>query len=137
MQAKKLQLSRKWGCWRWGVDPNQTYAAKNDAWATAVKGNANSREFRIGLTTARLNWTKLYFDSTGSGVAELYREMQKIHRYKDRQGQLILRRDKDDMTAALEDAIEVMDGLTKATAPVAGEIKGKPGPTRQYRRIRG
>ena len=136
LQAKKLELSRKYECWRWGVDPQQTYAAKNDAWATTVSGSAGSREYRIGLTATRLNWSRLFFDVNGAGVRQLFDEMKLVHRFKTRDGELKIHRDKDDRTAAVENAIETMDGLVRPKPPTPGKMKNLP-PSRKFRRVMG
>jgi hypothetical protein len=43
--------------------------------------------------------------------------MQFVRRIKQRNGQLVLRREEDDMAAAIEDAIEMEDGRTHRPLP--------------------
>ena len=116
-QQKRL-LSAKYRASRWGVDPVQSSLADNFGTRT-VKGSAGSRDGRIGMVRSRLNNGSLYFDPSGPGVQELFAEM-KLIRYKvGLDGKQGLLRDKDDRSAALEDAVEVLD--------TAANLPGKAG----------
>ncbi len=115
--SARARLSVKYGVRRWGADPNEKYIAQNDASVESVSGSDGSRNYRINLTGSRLDHDTLFYDQRGPGVRDLYQEMARVHRYKTRQGELKLRRDKDDRTAALEDAIELLDGLKPLKLP--------------------
>lgn len=106
-RARKL-LSERYKVWNWITDPNERYMAKS--WqGQQVSYSQASREARIGLVSTRLNLGKLCFDLAGPGVRDLFLEMQRVHRRKTRDGQLVLVREGDDRTAALEDAIHGLD----------------------------
>ena len=117
-QAKRA-LSRKYGILRWGVDPVQTSLADN-AGTEAVLGNAGSRDLRIGLVRSRLRANTLLYDISGAGVSELYSEQKAVHYRMRSDGKFELVRMDDDRTAALEDAIFVLDSAPGALPFRAG-----------------
>lgn len=107
-RARKM-LSERYKVWRWMTDPNERYMARS--WQGEATSSAEGpRQARINLVKTRLNLNKLFFDLNGPGVKGLYEEMQRVHERKRRDGQLVIVRDQDDRTAALEDAIEMIDG---------------------------
>ena len=122
IRSQHQRLSHQWRCYDWGTDPNEKFLARSYD-AKAVSGSSGSREARIGLITARLNSGRLYFDQNGPGVLALYEEMRKVHRRKTRSGEIVLQRVDDDRTAALEDAIEIMDGFRKRELPKLATFK--------------
>ncbi len=128
LRARK-DLAQRYRCYRWKVDPNERYMAKSME-GEATSYSQSAREARIGLVTARLNLGKLLFDMDGPGVPELYEEMKRVHRRKTREGELKLVRLGDDRTAALEDAIEELDGLYKTGMPKAVKVRGARGKKR-------
>lgn len=100
------------GLSRWVTDPLQGYMAKS--WGgTKAPGSAGSREVRVGMVKTRLANMTLWFDRNGEGVPELYQEMQRVKYRVTSDGQLVNAREKDDRTAALENAIW---GLSTQTA---------------------
>ena len=115
----------------------------------AVNSSPGSREYRIGLVTARLNENRLFFDFNGPGIGDnlnhsdrdhihgLYCEMSHVHRKKQRNGEIVLNRDKDDRTAALEDAIEALDGrILRDSVPQEYKMKYKKhGRKRELNRV--
>lgn len=128
LDRQKQQLKDRWNIRRWGVDPNERFMArkmnvKRGEIVEAVRVDAGSREMRIAATKTRLSLGKLKFDESGPGVRQLVEEMKSVHRYKTRSGELVLKRDKDDRTAALEDAVEVADGITYREPPKSTSIK--------------
>ena len=120
LQFTRLRLSRQWGIYVWGTDPNERYMARSFQ-AQSVSGSPASREARIGLVTARLNSGRLRFDEEGPGVSAGYEEMRRVHRRKTRSGEVVLVRLDDDRTAALENAIEMMDGQLRTPPARVGE----------------
>lgn len=125
-QAKR-DFAERYGIRRWGVDPNQRWAASlmslqpgtvPDTADTieAVRLGDGSRQGRIGLVTRRLNADRLLYDVHGEGVPELYEEQSRVHYRKAANGLLVMDRRKDDRTASLEDAIEVLDTADHALA---------------------
>ena len=132
LQAARKELANRYKVWNWATDPNERYMARS-SFATAVSGSEGAREHRIGLVTARLNLNKLFFDLNGPGIVHkitcikpdctgcgLFAEMSRVHRRKQSDGMLKLLRIDDDRTAALEDAIELLDGkeLLRVPKPV-------------------
>jgi len=117
--AAKNEFSQMFNAYRWGADPQQRWAAElhnlmpqEGAVASpmeAVSGAAGSRDGRIGMVRRRLNAWSLLFDADGEGVIDLVKEMREVRYVTNSAGQLVLRRILDDRTAALEDAIEVLD----------------------------
>lgn len=129
------RLSMKYNIRQWGVDPNERFIAKNNVLLDNVAGNAGSREYRMELTKTRLRMGKLKFDESGPGVKQLLEEMKHVHRYKAKNGELVLKRDMDDRTAALEDAVEKSDGLRYTAPPRDSRIKFTRRPTRPGRKM--
>lgn len=110
IRAQREEFQRDFKVWRWGFDPNERYAAKDTGPAgTAVSPSQGSRDARVGFVRARLNARRLRFDLNGEGVPELFREMRRVHYVKTDAGRWDIWRHDDDRTAALEDAIEVLD----------------------------
>lgn len=122
LQKARKELSERWKCYRWNVDPRERFMAKN--WeGEATTYSESGREARVGLVTARLNLSKLMFDMSGPGVSDLYEEMKRVHRRKTKDGQLKYVRLGDDRTAALEDAIEALDGEKPLKLPKPTRVK--------------
>lgn len=117
-------LARKWKVppQKWGFDPNEKFMAKSFK-AEAVSGSAGSREYRIGLTGSRLNADALFFDITGPGVAKAYEQMKRVHRVKQRSGELKLVRLDDDGAATIENNIEMKDGMVRLEIPKPFRLK--------------
>lgn len=107
--AAKFRLQRQYGANRWGIDPNERYAAGTIG-AEAVSMGAGSRDGRIGRVRARLNNWTLYFDLNGPGVAELYAEMKTVRYRVTAEGKYVLVAVGEDKVASLEDAIDRLDG---------------------------
>lgn len=126
----KAEFTAKFGCYQWGADPMQTWAAKfhnlspeegiHIAPMEAVSGAAGSRDARVGFVRRRLNNHTLFFDMNGEGVIDLVREMVGVRYVVNSAGQLVLRRIRDDRTSALEDATEVMDLSEQGIPLLAG-----------------
>ena len=133
LNAEKQRLAHKWGIYKWGTDPNERFMARQYG-ATAVSGSAGARGARIGLVQARLNLGKLRFWKGGAGTAELKSEMQRIHKRKLRDGELKLVTNLDDRTAALEDAVEVLDGAPGIVSLGKPTNLVRPYPRRSYTR---
>ncbi len=125
-RAKQL-LADRFSIRKWGVDPNERYLALREnmdqgSSVEAVSLNSGSRDYRINLTKTRISLGKLKFDESGPGVKQLLAEMKKVHRYKTRSGELKLARVLDDRTAALEDAIEIADGIRMRSIPKPQDV---------------
>lgn len=122
LNVARTLLSSRFGVRQWSADPNEKFMAENDVMVENVDGSSGSRNYRMNLTRTRLRHDKLYFDAQGRGVKELVAEMEKVHRFQTKAGKMELRRNKDDRTAALEDAIELLDGLTPIKLPKAQRL---------------
>ena len=111
LRETREYLSKKWRIpdLHWMVDPNEKFMA-DSFMGKAVSGTAGSREYRMGLLGSRLTAKAFLFDSTGPGVPGTHEEMRGVHRIKTRSGELVLRRDKDDRSASVENCIEGADG---------------------------
>lgn len=117
IEEEMRRLRAKYGARAWATDPNEKYAARS--WgAVAVDGGAGSRGERIGWVRGRLQLGTLRFDRDGPGVAALVDEMKMVHYREMADGELRLVRDRDDRTAALENANWLMDS------------RGRPPPAR-------
>ncbi len=96
---------------RWGFDPMQKEAAQLVD-ATVLK----SRDTKVGYVEARLNRGTLLFDFSGPGVPALFEQMQNSHWVKKvivGKGEVYeYDRSEDDLVAALEDAVAVVDADT-------------------------
>lgn len=104
----KRRLSQKYGVRTWATDPNQRWQAKQ--WGgQAVSMGSGAREMRVGFTRSRLQNDTLLYDLKGEGVQELYEEQRLVRRQQMPDTSLQLVRRDDDRTAALEDAIELLD----------------------------
>jgi hypothetical protein len=114
IESTRRLMSQRWGIpyHRWGFDPLQK-ASADMAGAVAVKTGSGSRVQRAGMVEARLNNRKLLFDFEGPGVERLFDQLLRVH-YTKRdvpgQGQVYdYARVDDDMAAALENAVQVVD----------------------------
>lgn len=124
LQKTRKEMADRWKCYRWNVDPNERYLARSwDPNLQAVSYSESGREARISLVTARLSLGKLKFDMDGPGVPDLYEEMKRVHRRRTNDGQLKFVRLNDDRTAALEDAIEALDGMPAMNIPKSFKVK--------------
>lgn len=129
LQAK-AEFSQQFNVYRWGADPMQQWAAKIHNLTQeegviaspmeAVSGSAGSRTGRVVMVRRRLNGHTLYFDLNGEGVIELVKEMREVRYVVNAAGQLVPRRLLDDRTAALEDAIEVLDAAYQGIPLLSG-----------------
>lgn len=112
--AAKTEFTTAFEAWRWGLDPLQRWAASmSGADTEAVKMGDGSRDGRVGMLRSWLNGSgktggRIYFDLNGEGVIDLYEEMSRVHYVKNAAGQLVYFKMADDMTASLEDAIEIL-----------------------------
>ena len=114
--AAKRRLSHDYNAWAWSVDPNERYMAGQMGGLTqAVQTGAGTRGARIGRVRARLNAGTLFFDKDGPGVRELYEEMRRVRYRRMANGELVLLRVDDDRAAALENAVDRLDGQEMAT----------------------
>ena len=121
--AAQDEFTRRFKVYRWGLDPLQSWAAAlSQAGTLAVKMGAGSRDGRIGMVRRRLNNLTLFFDQDGEGVPELLQEMVGVRYVVNGAGQLVLRRLEDDRSAALEDAVEVLDAQDK---PLSLSLEGQ------------
>ena len=137
LDRQKQQLKDRWNIRQWGVDPNERFMARSmnarpGEIVTAVRIDAGSREMRIAATKTRLSLGKLKFDESGPGVRELVEEMKNVHRFKNKNGELVLKREKDDRTAALEDVVEITDGVGPAMKIETKAISYGSGRRRAY-----
>lgn len=124
VEDRRLMLSRLWGIDRrnWGFDPQLKIAAGlTDTTAVSMA----SRMYRVGLVDSRLRQRKLLFDmdvqphdgevtvQRKHRVRRLFEQLRRVHYIRrELPGKgLVLEYNRvdDDMAAALEDAIEVMD----------------------------
>ncbi len=129
LQAK-AEFTQQFNVYRWGADPMQQWAAKihhltveEGAIASpmeAVSGSAGSRTGRVSMVRRRLNAHTLFFDFEGEGVMDLVKEMRDVRYIVNAAGQLVPRRLLDDRTAALEDAIEVLDAAYQGIPLLSG-----------------
>ncbi len=122
LARNKRELSERWGVRHWGVDPNERFMARSQnaergQIVEAVRIDDGSRGMRIAATKTRLSLGKLKFDESGQGVRELVEEMKDVHLYKTKTGEMKLKRERDDRTAALEDAVEIADGQRSFSIP--------------------
>lgn len=119
IETKRRLLSQKYNIpqHRWGFDPVQKQAAEM-AGATVMESGAGSRLARVGLVEARINAHTLLFDFNGPGVRDLFLQARRVHYIKRLvagQGEIYdYARIDDDLVAALEDAMEVIDGKRSA-----------------------
>ena len=146
LNINRARLERLYHIRIWGVDPNERFLARSDpttgirhltsAGAINVSGSQRSRDYRIGLTGTRLDSCILLFDKNGRGVPEAYEEMKRVHYFKNQLGQLVLRRENDDRTAAIENAVEVKDGTRRLVAPQPGRVTFSNARARTRGRVR-
>lgn len=141
LARNKRELQERWHIRQWGVDPNERFMARSQNMergqiVDAVRVDDGSRNMRIAATKTRISMGKLKFDEAGAGVRELVEEMKQVHRFKTRSGELKLKRDLDDRTAALEDAIEIADGLRKMEIPGPRKVTFGSGRRRSYQKSR-
>jgi hypothetical protein len=123
IEYHRRRLSQKYGIPRdrWGFDPMQGEAAAMAGGKTT--GGPGSRPEKVGMIEARLNRGTLLFDPEGPGVFSglgpdgrdgLYPQMKRVHWIKRviaGRGEVYdYNRDDDDIVAALEDAIKIIDG---------------------------
>mgnify|MGYP001603140124 CR=1 FL=1 len=105
---------------RWGFDPMLRESADR-AGAVATRTGEGSRLRRVGMVEARLNDGRLLFDFSKPVVCELFAQMQRVHyikRFEQGKGEVYTyARIDDDLAAALEDAIEVIDGGLSVDLP--------------------
>jgi hypothetical protein len=104
---------------RWGYDPMQRYAAtvagavNPETKQPYVSTGSGRRERVAGMTYARFMARKLFFNMSGAGVPQAFRQMQRVHRRKKMvagQGEVWeYARVDDDMAAAIENIVEVVD----------------------------
>ncbi len=116
LRAARSDLALRYRTHRWNVDPNERFMAKSFE-GENTSYSESARLARHGLVRSRLNLHKLFFDLDGPGVPALVAEMKLVHYRKDKMGQFHPHRDKDDRTAALEDAIEALDGVKGIAVP--------------------
>lgn len=107
--ATKEALAKKYHIRLWGADPmvkyNPTYLGTE-----AMSGSLYAREARVGIVNGVQQDDKLFFDSSDPGVVLLFREMQRVHRRRNSNGQVAYVRDEDDMTASFEDMMAMLHG---------------------------
>ena len=132
LDTNRGALAKKYNIRQWGVDPNEKFIAKNDPWSDTVSGAKGSRSYRQGLLYGRLERRKFMWDARGPGNVASYEETKRVHKYKNRQGQLVYARVEDDRTAADENAVEVYDGEIKRPIPKAKAISYGSGRRRAY-----
>lgn len=97
------------------IDPNQRGLADKFRWNAALLGDG-SRANRIGLLTRLLNSGGIFFDVAGPGISELFAEMRAYHWEKQEnatQEKWVPVRKNDDRVAALEYAIEELEGTNR------------------------
>lgn len=110
LMGQKYRITRK----RWAFDPTQREAARMaGAWAaTTSTTQGSARGWRVGLVHARLNHDLIRFDLANPRVVALFKEMRLVHKIRKRmpgRGTVwIYNRDKDDLTAGLEMANELI-----------------------------
>ena len=78
--------------------------------AQAMSGSLYAREARVGIVNGVQQDDKLFFDSNDPGVVLLFREMQRVHRRRNANGQVAYVRENDDMTASFEDMMAMLHG---------------------------
>lgn len=107
--ATKAAMTRQYGIRLWGADPMVKY---NPTFldAQAMSGSLYAREARVGIVNGVQQDGKLFFDSNDPGVVLLFREMQRVHRKRNANGQVAYVRDEDDMTASFEDMMAMLHG---------------------------
>ena len=132
LRREQLRLKTTYNAWEWTTDPNERYMAKSFQ-SIGVSYSEAGRGARIGLVQARLNSGRLFFDRNGPGNDRLFYEMAHVHRRKQKNGEMVLVRDKDDRTAALENIHERLDGIVRreVTSLYATRVAA---PERRYRR---
>ena len=111
IEQNRRDLSAKYGVslYRWGFDPMQREAAEQ-----AGAEVSTSRSRKVGLVEARLSTGRLFFDLEGPGVREAVEQMRRVHYVKREVPGMGFRyeyaRVDDDMAAAVENAVAVIDG---------------------------
>lgn len=107
--ATKEVLTRQYAVSSWGADPmvkyNPTFLE-----AEAMSGSLYAREARVGIVNSVAQKGHLFFDSDDPGVVLLFREMQRVHRRRNSNGQVAYVREEDDMTASFEDMMAMLHG---------------------------
>jgi hypothetical protein len=128
-QTKK-EFSRLYNIHEWGADPmvkyNPTFLETE-----AMSGSLYAREARVGLVKGVVKKDKLFFDSDDPGVVLLFREMQRVHRRRNSNGQVAYVREEDDMTASFEDMMAMLHGQPFAQLPTHMTLR-RPKPQRRY-----
>ena len=96
---------------RWGYDPMQREAAKNQN--AQVAGAAGSRGVKVGMVEGRTGKRKLWFDLNGPGVPEALSQMGRVHWIKKQspeKGEFFeYHRSDDDLAATVENIVWVID----------------------------
>ena len=132
LEEQRLALSHLYSIprVRWGFDP-MLRAHADYVGAEAVDAAAGARMRRAGGVIARLNGLPgmlgpgLFFDINGHGVTDGYDEMTRVHLAKKlmpNRGEVFeYVRIADDVTATIENAVEVADG--RQPLPIGNTVK--------------
>ncbi len=113
-ELERQRLSHEYGVplSRWGFDPMLKESADRSG-ATAMEADNNRRLARVGKVRARLIDGRLLFDLSNPMVVRVFEQMRRVHyqkRSSPTKGEYYeYHRSDDDLAAALEDAVTVID----------------------------
>lgn len=114
-ELERKRLSHEYGIplTRWGFDPMLKESADR-AGATAMEESNSRRLARVGKVIARHNSGRLLYDLSKPMVRKVFEQAKRVHyqkRTSPTKGEYYeYHRADDDLVAALEDAIGVLDG---------------------------
>jgi hypothetical protein len=93
----------------WGRDPMVKYAPSYVP-GEAMSGSLYAREARVGILNSLADSGNFFIDADNSRNVLLFREMQRVHRRRNANGQVVYVREEDDMTASTEDGAAMLHG---------------------------
>lgn len=92
----------------WGGDPVATKFNPEFLDLKSVASGSYTRLGSVGVVNGYAISSRLFFDSTGPGVQELFRDLQMVHFHKVASGRVEYDRVNDDMPASFEDAVVML-----------------------------
>ena len=131
MWRAKDFLKGKFNVQKWGGDPVGLQYTREYEDIEAMRGSLYSRMARVKIVNGVAQDEMLFFDSDDPYVVLLFAQIQRVHKRKDANGQLVYdRRADDDMVASFEDMIAMLHGQ-----PVLKLSKRQKLPTPRHREV--
>ncbi len=111
MWRAKDYLQKAYGVQKWGGDPVGLQYTREYEDIEAMRGSLFSRMARVKIVNGVAQENMLFFDSDDPYVVLLFAQIQRVHKRKDANGQLVYdRRSDDDMVASFEDMMAMLHG---------------------------